>query len=452
MKIANAITANPNMETEAITVTIGAVDGREAVLADLCPSTTVEEIVRDGLDLDLTEHAVLCNGRRLPNFSTLADIGVATSANLFVVPVLMGGQDDINSDDYYKILGIDKTASEKDIKKAYRKLAIKYHPDKNPDNKEKAEENFKKVSEAYQVLSDSKKRKIYDQYGKAGLDPSAGGGGGGFSGHPGATRMSREDADKIFKMFFGGDGGFGGMGGMGNGATFSFTTGSGDGGQHTFFSNSGGFPGMRRSRMGMGGMGGLEGIFEGMGGFSGFGDMDTEDGFGHNAPRKRRRSHFDEIPTGTSVLVHNLNKAPQYNDNIAQVTDYDNVNDRYAVRFQDNRTFKLRRRNIQQVADVKLVDLEKRPQLNGQQAKILKWEPNKKRYIVSIQDKQLLVSPKHVILPTGSAGTIDGLEKSPQWNGKYCSIAGYNPSAGKYVVQVSERKKVNMKRNNVLLL
>eukprot|EP00670_Eutreptiella_braarudii_P022664 CAMPEP_0174365336 /NCGR_PEP_ID=MMETSP0811_2-20130205/76862_1 /TAXON_ID=73025 ORGANISM="Eutreptiella gymnastica-like, Strain CCMP1594" /NCGR_SAMPLE_ID=MMETSP0811_2 /ASSEMBLY_ACC=CAM_ASM_000667 /LENGTH=83 /DNA_ID=CAMNT_0015505899 /DNA_START=50 /DNA_END=297 /DNA_ORIENTATION=- len=76
---------------------------------------------------------------------------------------------DVSSDDYYKVLGVSKDASENDISRAYKKLALKYHPDKNPDNREKAEENFKKVSEAYDVLSDAKKRKSYDQFGKKGL-------------------------------------------------------------------------------------------------------------------------------------------------------------------------------------------------------------------------------------------------------------------------------------------
>src|ERR1700761_3436162 len=67
--------------------------------------------------------------------------------------------------DYYKILGVDKKASEEDIKKAYRKLAIKYHPDKNPGNKQ-AEEKFKEINEANAVLSDSEKRKKYDQFGE----------------------------------------------------------------------------------------------------------------------------------------------------------------------------------------------------------------------------------------------------------------------------------------------
>lgn len=78
--------------------------------------------------------------------------------------------------DYYEVLGVDKGADEASIKKAYRKLAMQYHPDKNPDNKE-AEEKFKEASEAYEVLSDKEKRQLYDQYGHAGVESQFGAGG-----------------------------------------------------------------------------------------------------------------------------------------------------------------------------------------------------------------------------------------------------------------------------------
>lgn len=108
--------------------------------------------------------------------------------------------------DYYEVLGVSKTASDDEIKKAYRKLAKKYHPDLNPGDKE-AEQKFKEANEAYEVLSDSTKRARYDQFGHAGVDPNYGAGapGGGFGGGFGGFDMG--DLGDIFEGFFGG--GFG---------------------------------------------------------------------------------------------------------------------------------------------------------------------------------------------------------------------------------------------------
>ncbi len=108
-----------------------------------------------------------------------------------------------NKRDYYEVLGVQKGANAEDIKKAYRKLAMKYHPDRNPDNKE-AEEKFKEAAEAYEVLSDDDKRARYDQFGFAGVDPNYGAGqGGGFGGGFGGFGDFGDLGD-IFGSFFGG--------------------------------------------------------------------------------------------------------------------------------------------------------------------------------------------------------------------------------------------------------
>ncbi|MBO6054493.1 MAG: molecular chaperone DnaJ [Oscillospiraceae bacterium] len=109
--------------------------------------------------------------------------------------------------DYYEVLGLEKGASEDEIKRAYRKLAKKYHPDMNPDDKD-AEAKFKEVGEAYEVLSDPDKKARYDQFGFAGVDPNfnAGGGFGGFGGFSGFGGGGAYDFGSIFNDFFGGGG------------------------------------------------------------------------------------------------------------------------------------------------------------------------------------------------------------------------------------------------------
>lgn len=174
--------------------------------------------------------------------------------------------------DYYGILGVAKGASEEEIKKAYKKLALKWHPDRNPKNKVEAEAKFKEVSEAYEVLVDKNKREIYDRWGEEGLKggappPSSSGGGmGGMGGMPGGFSFggmgggrggfNPSSAEDIFAQFFGGMGGMGGRrggmgGGMGGGMPGGFSFGGMGGGSDSDDDGMGGmFGGMggRQSR------------------------------------------------------------------------------------------------------------------------------------------------------------------------------------------------------------
>ena len=179
--------------------------------------------------------------------------------------------------DYYSILGVARDADEEAIKRAYRKQAMKHHPDRNPNAKEQAEAKFKEISEAYEVLSDKQKRNIFDQVGEEGLKgggmpPSGGSGGpGGRGGFPGAAGGFQQfnfggpgaggggfrpgDANDIFAQFFGGMGGMGGMGGARGGGG-----GRGGAGGHPFASMFGGMGGGEEDDEEMGGMGGMGGV------------------------------------------------------------------------------------------------------------------------------------------------------------------------------------------------
>jgi DnaJ family protein B protein 4 len=172
---------------------------------------------------------------------------------------------------YYEVLGVSKSATAEDIRKAYKKLAIKWHPDKNIDNAEVAKKKFQEVSEAYEVLSDEEKRKVYDMYGEDGLkggmgDSASAGFPGGFPGGGFTFRSSGgptggstfHDPSFIFQQFFGtsnpfeaegADFGGGGMGGgMGGGHPFASLFGAGMGGAgHPFASMGGGGRGASRS-------------------------------------------------------------------------------------------------------------------------------------------------------------------------------------------------------------
>jgi DnaJ family protein B protein 4 len=158
--------------------------------------------------------------------------------------------------DYYEILGVSKNATADELKKAYRKKAMQWHPDRNPDQKELAEAKFKEIAEAYEVLSDPEKKQIYDKYGEEGLKGGMGGMGGAGGQH---FTFHASNAEDIFRQFFGtsnpfdsmfagggmDDDDFGSMGGMGG-----------------FFGRQGGMGGFTRmgGMSGMGGMGGMSGM------------------------------------------------------------------------------------------------------------------------------------------------------------------------------------------------
>lgn len=214
--------------------------------------------------------------------------------------------------DYYNILGVSKDADENEIKKAYRKLALKYHPDKN--SAADAKKKFHDISEAYEVLSDKNKRAVFDQFGEEGLKGGAGaapggGGAGGAGGFPGGFSGFPGGGGTTFS--FSSSGGPGGMGGGGFRPSdaedifkqfFSSFGGAGAGGFGAHDDNMGGFGGSSRMPGGMGGMHGMGGM-GGMPGMSGMGGMP---GMGARTRPQQQQQQQQSPPEKPSALVRPL--------------------------------------------------------------------------------------------------------------------------------------------------
>ncbi len=360
-------------------------------------------------------------------------------------------QPNLNSSDYYSILGCTKSSTPDELKKAYRKLAVKWHPDKNPDN-ETATQNFQKISEAYNILSDEKKRKLYDQYGKQGVDaadhmPEGAGGGGGFpagmhfgGGGGGGMHMSPEQAQAMFSEMFGGSDPFGGMfgssmGGPGPGMMFSM----------------GGIPagagGMRGSMRGMGETDPFASMFSGMGGMPGM-SMNMNN-MRQSPPQPKS---YDTIPNGTVVSLKNLISQPDRNGDQGKILQYNPSKQRYIIFFEDSdETIAVKASNLLQHVHVKIHDITSQPELNGKTGTILTWLDSKERYNihVSVLKKVVSLKPGNVVLEKGTVGQITGLSSKPELNGKFGTIVDWIRDSNKYDVQLSQSQVIRIKVENM---
>lgn len=377
---------------------------------------------------------------------------------------------DVNSEDFYKILGVPRTASEKEIKKAYRKLAIKWHPDKNQDNKEKAAEVFKKISEAYDTLSDKQKRAGYDRFGKAvpGMPSSSGGHSshGGF--HPGgSSSFSMGQAEDIFKAFFGGTGSpFGGMQG-GMPGVFNMGGGGGGGSMNGMQmpgmfnmggSSNGDMPrGMPFGSMNGGGMNGLPPELASMFGGGMMGGMPRGGHFGGRRTTQRPRAtlpkRIDAIDVGTPVLVKGLIGSPQHNGKGGVIRSYDPTKSRYVVEISNGGpTLRLAKKNVQQqVRNATIAGIQSSKELNGTKCIVTNYDESRDRYTVRLPSgKSCAMKRDNVILPNGTCVEINNLSSAAKWNGVYGRIEKYDVDAGRYVVKVSEKQAMRLKRVNVL--
>jgi len=390
----------------------------------------------------------------------------------------------LNSRDFYEVLGLKKGATDAEIKKAYKKLAVKYHPDKNPDNRDEAEENFKKVSQAYQVLSDPKKKQAYDQFGRAAVDGhDADDGPGGMPGGMGGAHFDMSQAHDIFEQFFGGQDPFaamfaeaarggrgrgmggmpmggmpmGGMGGMPGGAQVfvnGVPMGGGGGGMPGMGGGGGGLPpGMAQMFMGMpGGMGGMPGGMGGMPG--GMGGMP-------GGPPARRTAEpevrVDAVAPGTPCAIKDVQSQPQLNGEHGTVRDFNAAKGRYTVELDDGQTVSLKRANVQQIVQrARVVGVESRPELNGRTGAIADYDATKGRYTVLVRldgrarPQGMTLRPANVVLPSGTCVRIEGLVKGEQYNGEHGTIASFDEEAARYVVRLAGDKQLKLKLENVI--
>jgi len=388
-------------------------------------------------------------------------------------------QPNLNSADYYEILGCSRDANDAALKKAYRKLAVKWHPDKNPDNDE-ATTNFQKISEAYATLSDSEKRKLYDQYGKQGADaadhmpdgtgsPGFGfGGAGGFP--PGAHfqgGMSPEDANRVFSEFFGSSDPFGGFGG---GVNSMFHEGANMNGMPgvSFSSSMGGMPmgGMPMGGMPMGvmpmsfgaGGGGMDPssmMFNGGGMPGGF--------VSSSAQHQSYTEQYDIIPCGTAVSLKGLINAPEQNGDRGVIKGYNTQTGRYVIELtededvaedeKEKKTMSVKASNLLQHIQVQVHDLQNQAELNGTTGTIITWIPSKKRYNIYISSLKKFISirPGNVIFVNKTVAQIVGLQSKPELNGTFGTIKEWIKETNKYDIQLSAQQVIRVKAENIRL-
>lgn len=324
---------------------------------------------------------------------------------------------DIDSQCYYEVLGVERTASEADLTRAYRKLALKHHPDKNPDDREGAEERFKRITEAYDVLRDPEKRRTYDQVGKAGLEQGAGGFPGG--GAPGGAGMSSEDAERILRSVFGG-------------GDFSEMLGGGGGpGRTTFVFQSGG-PG--------GSMGGGLPFDLGLGGLGGF--------LHGSGPRSASPEVAFALQRGSQVFVHGLVSAPEHNGKTGTVVAWDQARGRYKVQLEESASM-LRPQNLTQLCRVEVVGLVAKPELNGSSGDIFAYDDERGRYQVLLSSPPMALGLQNAncIFREGTGIVLARLARS-ELNGTMARILSVDRAAARYTVECQGGRRLKVKFEN----
>lgn len=303
------------------------------------------------------------------------------------------------SEDLYKILKISKNATKDEIKKSYRKLAIKYHPDKNPNDKE-SENKFKKIADAYSILSDEKKRKEYDMFGNQNENIN--------------FHHSNIDPNIIFNNFFSNSNSSNVQFSFSNNDSYTFN--NLESNPFDFFNN---------------------GIF-------------NNDFFNKNSNNVRniKRNSYKKIikyriKKGTKILTINLNNKSK-NNMIGIIFDYNN--DKYIVELCEDKTYiSINYENILQLLKCKIHNLKNNIELNNKEGIIEGYYNNK--YVVKVEEKYYKLNIKNLIIDNNELVKIYGLKNNYNLNGKLGLIKEYDN--GKYIIQLENNKTIKILVDNI---
>ena len=303
----------------------------------------------------------------------------------------------INSNDYYEVLGVNKNASNEEIRKAYKKIALKYHPDKNPKNKEEAEKNFKKINEAYSILGNNEKKKKYDTFGKSGFENDLGG-----------FNFSNNDAQNIFSTFFS----------TNNDNPFEMMFNN-----DVFFQE-----------------------------FSNFGNNKFHKTHNTNFFRMNNFKNYDIcIRTQKKVIIKNLTKHQNLNGKIGRILNFNNRNNKYNVLIENkNQNIHLKFDNLLQIINVEIINLVTNYNLNGKKGKILGMDEFKKLYKVSIDNKIISIKNINIIFENDTCIKIFDLNNN-NYNGLCGIINSYDFDSGRYFVKIKNNKILKLKADNLHL-
>jgi len=311
----------------------------------------------------------------------------------------------INSDDYYKVLNVSRDANENDIKRSYRKLAMKYHPDKNKGDK-KAEENFKKIGEAYGVLSDKEQKEQYDNYGKEGLQ--------------GGPQINPND---IFQSFFGGSNHHSTSMNMGipdifsnmmGGSTFQFQSSSSN---NNPFSN--------------------QNIFEHQ---QSFGNQPT---FGNNSPFNRTSATY-VISYGEEVILRDIKSRPDLNGKRGYIEEYDNRKQRYLINVENEKLL-LKQDNILCITNITHCQTKYR-------GKIINYNNNKYTLLLKAKTKSVKVNNvdiREFIINDVAVVKLVNIRSQSYLNGEYVKIEEYDEKTERYLVRQINGQSLKVKQRNI---